>query len=116
MAISFKKQGAEASVATPFKRKQQKQLLLLFGVLLAIAIVIFWGFFGGSQEPEFSLDPENPTARQDSFEAEFSFNPQDYEIDNSFLSRELFDNYKIYGQHLVVVGELGVKDPFVNMK
>jgi len=102
------RQKPSEGVSTPFKRKQQKQVLLLLGVLLVIAIVLFWGFFGGASEPEFTAKTTGG--------AKTIFQKTDYQLGNKFLSGEMFSSYQIFGNHLVVSGEVGSGQPFVNFK
>ena len=97
------------------KKKQKKQLIILAAVVFLIVIVLLWGFSGGGDiDPEFGGLNEVVADIKSSGRGDNVFNPSFYQADRAFLDGTVFKNLKVFGNHPIVAGELGVENPFVS--
>ncbi|MFH1643241.1 MAG: hypothetical protein ABH967_01225 [Patescibacteria group bacterium] len=93
MAITFLEQ----------KKKQEKLLPILVGVLLITALVVWWGYFKKSTS-EISTEIEGfevflPTSK--------------VEIDFSIFEKPWFDNFEPFEKSPIFEGEKGKENPFI---
>ncbi|SRR3989339_1019876 len=96
------------------KKKQKKQLIILAVVAFLIIAVLLWGFSGGEDpNTEFSLS-ETVSDAKSSGRGDYIFDPSFYQADRAFLDGAVFKGLKVFGNHPVVTGELGVDNPFVS--
>lgn len=116
MAINFGFKKTSSGVMTPAKKKQQKELFMLAAVLVVTIGVVIWGFGGGGDEP-VAEEGFSSFENNESFLGEAAnVAGSDYDLDRAFLEGEVFKKLESFGNHPVVVGELGVERPFLNIK
>jgi len=92
------------SVQFPQYKKQQKLLIALGVLILAIILVLYFGLWRQPSQEELLPEIIGPVP---------SGAEEDLELDKDFFEDPRYQGLKFYGQWPIEVGEVGRENPFL---
>ena len=122
MAIILDSKKPGAGLFTPQQKKQKQMLAILGLVLLATALIIYFGYFKNKKTSQLSLpadsrpglsavDSAAETVEPESLEKKIELLKQ-VKIEQPLFQEEKFNHLIVRGEFPLVLGEKGRENPF----
>ena len=107
---------SKQSVLSPQEQKQQRLLMILIGLALTIAIVVYFGFFYSSSTGPIieSTQDEKIDKIEQANKLKVQGVIDKIDFDDEFFNDSRFQSLRDYGEWPLEIGEVGRTNPFLS--